>query len=373
MVIVLLMTRLSRSEPVSGAMVIVRSPLSRRSWTIRRRDVVQPKRRRTDRVAHAGEACENLLDLRVIAQRDRDEPDPVGVRPRLLGELKDPILRKRAHRKVVVAGPAEPAQVGAPAHDLDQKSRAEFGIRRENHRRRRVHRVGRLQRRLLHDRRRASALPRHKGRNGSVLRIPHVVEGRNVEAAFGRQQTQEIGAIRGGVERPQKRRNQHLAFARRNGIGEQRERLRIHEGHGAANHDERIANRARLRPRPQSRQAHQRQDVRVVPLEGHRESQHVEVGDRGLRFDGQERRAGRELRGELRLGRQKHPLADDVGFGIEQLVDRLKAQVRHPDEIGIRKGQRHAQPAAVRFADVSNLLRQEVESAFALRPVFHGR
>ena len=212
----------------------------------------------------------------------------------------------------------------------------------------------------------------NKGGNGSVLRVPHVVEGRNVEAAFSCQQAQEVSAIRGGVERPKKRWNQHLPFARRDGIGEWRQRFRIHEGHGSTNQDERVATRASLRSRPQSREAHQRQDVRVVPLEGHRESQHVEVGNRGLRFDGQQRSSRRELRSQLRLGRQKHPLADDVGFGIEQLVDRLKAQIRHPDEVRIRKGQRHAQAAAMGFADVPNLLGQEVESAFALRPVFHG-
>ena len=58
------------------------------------------------------------------------------------GELEDAIGRKRADRQVVVAGPAEAAQVGAAAHDFDQEARAELGVGREDRRRRRIERVG---------------------------------------------------------------------------------------------------------------------------------------------------------------------------------------------------------------------------------------
>ena len=72
-VTVLLITRRSRSEPVSGAMVIDRSPLWRSSWTIGSVQIVEPQRGRADRVAHVEQAGQDALDLRVIAQRDRDQ------------------------------------------------------------------------------------------------------------------------------------------------------------------------------------------------------------------------------------------------------------------------------------------------------------
>src|SRR5687768_10063655 len=67
----------------------------------------------------------------------------------------------------------------------------------------------------------------------------------------------------------------------------------------------------------------------------------------------------------------ERPLAHDVVFRVEQLVDRLEAEVGHPDEVGVRKHQRHPQLAAVRLADVADLLRQEFQGAFALLPVLH--
>ena len=41
--------------------------------------------------------------------------------------------------------------------------------------------------------------------------------------------------------------------------------------------------------------------------------------------------------GELLLRRQEEPLADDVGLGVEQAVDGLEAEVRHPDPVGVRE------------------------------------
>ena len=55
-------------------------------------------------------------------------------------------------------------------------------------------------------------------------------------------------------------------------------------------------------------------------------------------------------------------------FGVEERIHRLEPEVGHPDEVGVRERERHAQPAAVRLAYVADLLRQEVAGAFALRP-----
>ena len=52
--------------------------------------------------------------------------------------------------------------------------------------------------------------------------------------------------------------------------------------------------------------------------------------------------------------RQADALADHVLQLVEEPVDRLEAQVGHPDEVGVGKRERDAQPSAVRFADVSD-------------------
>ena len=94
---------------------------------------------------------------------------------------------KRADRQVVVAGPAEAAQVRAAAHDLDEEPRAELGVGREDARRRRIDRVGRLHRRLAHRQRRVRRRPRRRvAGQRAVGRVLRLVERRDVEAAFAR-------------------------------------------------------------------------------------------------------------------------------------------------------------------------------------------
>ena len=61
-----------------------------------------------------------------------------------LGELQNPVGRERPDRQVVVAGPAEAAQVRASADDFDEEARSELGVGREDAGRRRIERVGRL-------------------------------------------------------------------------------------------------------------------------------------------------------------------------------------------------------------------------------------
>ena len=116
--------------------------------------IVEAQRGRADGVAHLVQPREDALDVRMVAERDRHEPDAARVRPRRVGELEDAVGRKRADGQVVVAGPAEAAQVRAAADDLDEEARAELGVGREDARRRRIDRVGRLQRRLSHRQRR---------------------------------------------------------------------------------------------------------------------------------------------------------------------------------------------------------------------------
>jgi hypothetical protein len=281
------------------------------------------------------------------------------------------VLRKRPHRQVVVTGPAEAAQVRAPADHFNQEARAELRLGGEDRRRRRIDRVGRLQRGLLDDRRRAGAVLRHERLDRAVVLVADVVERRDVEASLGGQPAQQIFAIRCGLVRGQQRRDERFAFPGGDDVGKQRQRLRVHERHRAADHHERMTGVPVRSARGQSRQPQQRQHIRVVPLERHREREDVEVGNRRLRLERQQRGAVGQLRGQLALRRQEHALADDVLLRVEQLVHRLEAEVRHRDEVGVRERERHPQPPAVRLADVANLFRQDVERALTLLPVVH--
>ena len=77
-------------------------------------------------------------------------------------------------------------------------------------------------------------------------------------------------------------------------------------------------------------------------------------------------RAGLEQRLQLLLRRQEHALAHDVGLIVEEPVDRLEAQIRHPDEVRVRKREGDAQPIVVRLLHVAALTRQEISGAIAL-------
>ena len=281
------MTRRRRSEPVSGAIVIVRSPLSRQDPDDRLGQIVEPQRRRADGVAHLEEARENALDVRVIAERDRHEADAARVRSRALArELQDAIGGKRADRQVVVAGPAEAAQVRAAADDFDEEARAELGVGREDARRRRIDRVGRLQRGLAHRQRRVGARPQREAGQRAVGGVLRLVERRNVEAALGGEQAQQIGAIGRGAQRRgaapgTSTSPSPAAITSANGAS----------GSGLTNvtappmtisgwRVDAFGRVARNAGEPQ-----QRQDVHVVPLERHREREDVEVADRRLRLE----------------------------------------------------------------------------------------
>ena len=121
----------------------------------------------------------------MIAERNRHEADPVRMLLRLFRELQDALRRKRANGKVVVAGPAEPAEVRAAADDFDQEPGAELGIGREDARRRRVDSVGGLERRFAHGHRRIGRAFRGgvaaQAAVGGVLRL---VERWDIETAL---------------------------------------------------------------------------------------------------------------------------------------------------------------------------------------------
>ena len=336
--------------------------------------VVEPQRGRADAVAHRDEPLEDRHDVRVIAQRDGDEADALGVRPRGLGQLEDAGGGKRPHGQVVVAGPAESAQIGAAADDFDQQARSELRVGREDRRARRIEPIRGLDRGLPDDRRGVRVRPRHDARDAPRAVVHDVVERRHVEPARAGEPGQKIVAtvrVEPGVD---ERRHEQLRFAGGDDVRKRRERLGIDERHGAADDDERIARVPLGGARLHAREPQHRHDVGVVPLERDREREDVEIVNGRLGLDRDERLAPREQGGQILLGRQEHALADDALVGVEQPVDGLQAEVGHPDEVGVRERERHAQPAAVGLAHRSHFAGEQLAGLAAAveRPAARG-
>ncbi len=317
--------------------------------------IVHAERRRADRIAHPGEPRQDAFDLGVVAERDRHQPGAGGVRPRRGGKLEDAIGGERPDRQIVVSGPAEPAQVGASAHDLDEEPRSELGVGREDAGVRRVEVIGALDRRLPDGSRRTGAgLRLHRG-EAPVFGVLHVVERGDVEPRPSRERGEDIEAGAGRLERAHEIRDQRFAFTGGDDVGERRERFGVHEGDRTADDDQGMPSRPLAGIVRQSGQAQHRHDVRIVPLERHRERQDIELVERRLRFDRDEARPARQHVLRLGLRRQEHPLAHHLVEVVEQPVHRLEAEVGHPDVVGVRKRQGYPQARPARLDDVANL------------------
>ena len=166
----------------------------------------------------------------MIAERDGDEANAVGVDASGLGQLKDAVGRERADRQVVVAGPAEAAQVGAPAHHFDEKARPEFGVWSEDARRRRIDGLSGLERGLSHRKGGVHAADGREAGEATVGAVLRFVERRHVETALLREAAKQVGAARGGAKCPFEGGHEHFAFARSDDVGK-RQRLGIDERH----------------------------------------------------------------------------------------------------------------------------------------------
>src|SRR5204862_3815776 len=112
--------------------------------------------------------------------------------------------------------------------------------------------------------------------------------------------------------------------------------------------------------------------VDVVPLEGHGKRDDVELADRRLRLECQERRFRGGEPGQLLLRRQEETLADDVVLAVEEAVDRLETEVRHPDPIGVGECQGNPQTTAVRLFRVADFFSENLSCVLALSPGVHG-
>ena len=176
----------------------------------------------------------------MIAERNGDQADAARVRPRLARELQDAVGGECTNGQIVVARPAEPAEVCASADDFDQKARSEFRVGSEDAGCRRIDGVGHLQRRLPHCRGRIDTLAHRESGQRSIVGVARFVEGWNVEAAFRGEEVQQVLAIDGSRNRTAKAGHEDFALAGGNHVGEQGERFRIDEGHGAADDDQRM-------------------------------------------------------------------------------------------------------------------------------------
>ena len=352
-------------------MVNVFSPLAR-SW----RDdglgeVVEPKRCGADRVAHAREPAEDAVDFGMVAERNGHEAGVLCVRARLAGPLKNAVGRKSPNRQVVVAGPAEAAEIGAAADDFDEEARPELCVGRENPGAGRIERLCRGHGSFAHRGRCAGGFLGHETIDRAIRLVFDVVERRDVEASLLRERLQQIAPPSVFSKRAQQRRNQLLSFACRNHVGEHREGFRVDEGDRAADDDERVAGSAIRRSYLQAGETEHRQNVRVVPFERHGERDDVEVARKRLRLERHQRRLRRELFLQLLLGRKKESLAHGIVVRVEQLIDRLKAEIRHPDPVRVRKREGHAQAIGVGLADIPHFLCERRKCRFFLLPGVH--
>ena len=117
-----------------------------------------------------------------------------------------------------------------------------------------------------------------------------------------------------------------LAVAEQKRIDEVSNRLRVEGARPAGDH-QRMRCVALARQQRNTPEVEHHQDVSVGQLVLETKADDVELRDRRLRLEGQERCFGGKLLGELLLGREEKPLAHDVVFGVEQAIDRLEAEV----------------------------------------------
>ena len=121
-------------------------------------------------------------------------------------------------------------------------------------------------------------------------------------------------------------RHEALAVPEREDVDERSERGRVHPRDVAADEQERMPLVAGLAPH-RDPAVERPQDVDDVHLPRERPRQQAEIG---------ERRPALERDGGLPL-LVEEPLAHDVGYPVQEPVDPLEAEVRHPDLVGVRK------------------------------------
>ena len=249
-----------------------------------------------------------------------------------------------SYRPVDLPFETESAAATAAFADLEQRHVAVLGIGRL-HGGDRAEGVDLLEPTLHDDRGRAPVGPRlvdgAVGRVGDVMALGHVDTLEAHEAVQKRLAVAVAVAI--GLHQLA---DQLLALTDDDEVHERCDRLRIGERADPAHEHERIVRPAVAGAQRDLRQIEQAQDVDVVALIGDREADHLEIGQRALRLERQRRRRCPPHLLEVRGFGHEHALADHVGQRIEMAIDRLEAEVRHPDSVGIGIDERDRDAAA---------------------------
>ena len=92
--------------------------------------------------------------------------------------------------------------------------------------------------------------------------------------------------------------------------------------------------------RGNARQVEDADEVDLIGLEGDGEGEHVELPHRGAALERDELPPAATVVLELLVVREEDALADDVRQVVPELVDALEADVRHPDVVSVRIGER---------------------------------
>jgi hypothetical protein len=253
------------------------------------------------------------VDVRVIAARKRRQRDLVVPRVRVDRlRLVDELLHRPEPELVLeIDRVAEPALVRAAAHDLEVDPVVHDLGERDDRLQREVRVRERRHRRLLHPLGRPAL--RRDRRHVALGRVGDLVERRHVRARdFRRDRPEDLRPVRAAVPHlaleVQDLERCHLAVAEHDDVEEVRDRLGIRSVRPAAD-DERVPVRPLGLPDRDAGQVEHVHDVRVGELRLEREPQEVEVADRPVAVDREQRDARRAHPGLEVRPRREDPLA----------------------------------------------------------------
>ena len=298
-----------------------------------------------DALAALDDAGDELLELRVIGDRGPDQADLLGVlgdqRERQL-EIEDAHApgRRPAHH-------TEGAAARAAALRLDQEHVAELGIRSDDRR------AGRQQRR------------RAVGHRRDVLEVPRLDLAADGVGQLGDRLDRVAPAPTGGGDPLDGLGQQALGLADHQQVDEGQEHARVGIGQRSAGEDDRVAGPSvggEDRDPGALEQADEPADLELV---GDRDPDHRVAGDRlpGLVAEDRPLRLRPGQGHPLPIVGQEGPVAADPGV-VEQPVEGLEAEARHPDPIGARVGEddrgRTSEPERALLASESPLYQRRL-------------
>src|SRR6185503_1387839 len=179
------------------------------------------------------EARENLMNLRMIANGCRDEPDLIGDLSHFSGALEQSVRREHARSQVRIAGPTKPATHRAASRNLYKISPAHLGVVGYDL-------AGRdeiiieaavaflLSHRVAHSEDTTWCAVRWMNlAYAAITFVADLVKPRNVKPGLTCKPQQKVIAVAGGIHYVQKCGNQHLTFTHTDNIDKLRNRFGV--------------------------------------------------------------------------------------------------------------------------------------------------